>query len=472
MTTPTATKTHVIVGDGITALAFLEAAQNAEIDHVCIVGTRAGQLGRGAAYAKGAEGTPWRYAYLLNSPADDIDPRFAAWLVEHWGEVEAKMANRSPDWLGAAASLIASGDLYGVNAPREFYGDYMEEQAKAAIADLEARGVKVRLIDDIATTIEEAPTGVTVHTQKGQRIDAASVDVAPGGPSTMRIDGDDSAFSVPSLFGNETRVAEFLKTGGEVFCIGGNASMLDVLRLAQSVLPEEALRFVACAPDGEIPAPLVPRLPRKLTQPDLSFDHPDADSFLAEVRREIDLALANGDEMREIRAGFRAHFLDNPLGRYLADTDQALEVAKHLRFWLRGGTRDTIFDMHWLVDAGKAKILKGLVKSVTSTADGAEVIVVDEAGNARTHQTGFVVNCAGAGPNSTFDPLTQDMLDKKLISQLGPAGGLVVGAGCQTASSRIRYLSPAVSQIGDEVVAMPLYDAHMLRAYVARANGT
>ncbi len=33
----------------------------------------------------------------------------------------------------------------------------------------------------------------------------------------------------------------------------------------------------------------------------------------------------------------------------------------------------------------------------------------------------------------------------------------------------VRHLSPATTVIGDEVVAMPLYDAHMLREYVRRA---
>lgn len=471
MTTHIKGKTHLIVGDGITALAFLESCEIQDNDEVIVLGRSASQLGRGAAYAKGIEGTPWRYAYLLNSPADDIDPCFARWLAAHWPELRETMANRSPNWLAAAAPLIEAGDLFGVNAPREFYGYFMEERADTAIAKLETRGVRVTRVDDVAISVVVVSEGAKVLTASGESILARTVDVAPGGPSTMRIEGDDGVFSAPSVFGNEHRIAEHIKGGAEIFCIGGNAAMLDVLRLCQSLIPENALRFVACAPDGEVPAPLVPRLPRKLTQPKLSKGHSHSDSFLAEVWREIEQAKANGDDMREIRAGFRAHFLENPLAIYVTEPSEAEKVPGKLRFWLRGGTRDSIFDMHRLIKMGKARIVKGLVKSVADTTDGAVVTIIDEDGHEVRHNTGFVVNCAGAGPNSNYDPLTQDMLRQDLISLCKTSRGLKVEAGCQTRSPLIRYLSPAVSQIGDEVVAMPLYDAHMLRTYVTRSMG-
>ncbi|MBY5933750.1 FAD/NAD(P)-binding protein [Tateyamaria omphalii] len=462
-------RTHVIVGDGITALAFLEASISRDIDHVVVIGARASQLGRGAAYAKGEPDMPWRYAYLLNSPADDIDPKFAKWLADRWDSVSQRMQGRSPDWLGAAASLVANGDVYGVNAPREFYGDFMEEQAQTLIAGFETRGVTVTLLDDIATSLNLGEN-TSIGTKGGRTLCAKTVDVAPGGPSTMRIQGDDGAFSAPSVFGFETRIAEHIKSGAEIFCIGGNAAMLDVLRLCQSLIPERDLRFVACAPDGEIPTPLVPRLPRKLTRPHFSTDHETADSFLAEVRREIDKALSDGDEMREIRAGFRAHFLENPLSTYLPNIEEARKVPGALRFWLRGGTRDTIHDMHRFVDEGKARVVTGLVQKVVHQDDGAEVVVTEADGQQQRIKTGFVVNCAGAGPGSQFDPLTEDMLAQGLLSRSHVGGGLQVGAGCHTTAQAVRYLSPAVSEIGDEVVAMPLYDAHMLRSYVARSH--
>ncbi|MEL7184098.1 MAG: FAD/NAD(P)-binding protein, partial [Pseudomonadota bacterium] len=369
--------THVIVGDGITALAFLESCRLCPGDTVLLLGRNASEFGRGVAYAKGQVGTPWRFAYLLNSPADDIDPAFADWLAQRWTMVQDVMQGRAPNWLAAAAPLVEAGDIHGVNAPREFYGDFMREQARATIARLERQGTQVRTLDDAATTLSVASDGITLTTAAGRTITAATVDVAPGGPSTLRIDGDDGPFSAPTVFGQEARIADHIKAGREIFCIGGNASMLDVLRLCQSLIPDEALRFVACAPDGDIPAPLIPRVPRKLTQPVLTTGHQTAQTLLDEIWHAIESAKAAGDGMREIRAGFRAHFLAHPLTSYLPNPEEARRVPATLRFWLRGGTRDTILDMHRLVSAGKAQMVPGFVTAVEHGPTGATVHISD-----------------------------------------------------------------------------------------------
>lgn len=461
--------THLVVGDGITALAFIEQCKLEAGDHLVVLGRNASQLGRGAAYAKGTEGTPWRYAYLLNSPADDIDPAFARWLSDRWDMVAETMSGRAPNWMAAAQPLIDAGDVCGVNAPREFYGDFMEERAEETLARHKARGVQVTMIDDCALTLQSGSDGITVETESRRRVTARTADIAPGGPSTLRIEGDEGAFAVPSVFGHEEQIAEHVRRGAEIFCIGGNAAMLDVLRLCQSLIPEEQLRFIACAPDGEIPAALVPRLPRKLTRPNLSSGHDTAESFLAEVRREIELAHKAGDEMREIRAGFRTHFLATPLTNYINDADQARRVPAQLRFWLRGGTRDTIMDMQRLVEEGRARMIKGAVKAIEHGPNGAKVLITNADGAETEHNTGFVINCAGAGPTSHYDPLTENMLAQGLIGTCPVSKGLAVGPQCETAAPGVRYLSPATTVIGDEVMAMPLYDAHMLRTYAARA---
>ncbi len=459
---------HAIVGDGITALAFLETCIGRGFRSVTVIGQRASQLGRGIAYAKGETGTPWRYAYLLNSPADDIDPDFANWLAKNWDMIASTMADRKPNWLEAAQPLVARGDLYGVNAPREFYGDYMEERARDILGTLGAEGVEVQIVDDIAVKIAISDDKITLATQFGQRFTVGSADIAPGGPATMRFEGDDGPFSAPSVFGHEHRVSKHINRGAEIFCIGGNAAMLDVLRLCQSQIADEDIRFAFCSPEGEVPPALVPRLPRKLTRPRLSAGHETAESFLAEIRSEIDIAEASGDERREIRAGFRAFFLETPLHNFISEPAEAAKVSKVLRFWLRGGTRDTIFDMHRLLVAGKVRILKGRVLRVEAHSSGAFVHIRDGDGLETSEETGFVVNCAGAGPGSRFDALTEDLIAQRLI-EVVDGTGLATGAGCKLGDTTLRYLSPAVTRIGQETVAMPLYDAHMLRAYVSRS---
>lgn len=462
-------KTHLIVGDGTTAVAFLEKCTLEAGDRLIVLGKSVTELGRGAAYAKGEEHTPWRYAYLLNSPADDIDRDFAQWLSERWADIQSTMTDRTPNWLGAAQPLVDAGNLYGLNAPREFYGDFMREHAEKILTDLRAKGVHVDLLNGEATSVEATDGGLLVRTADNGDLFVDTADIAPGGPSTLRIEGDEGPFAVPNVFGYEAQIAEHIKAGREIFCIGGNAAMLDVLRLCQSLIPDADVRMAFCTPDGEVPAPLIPRLPRKLTVPNLNKGHATAESFLQAVRREIDLALDRGDEMREIRAGFRGHFLENPLSGYITDANEALVVPATLRFWLRGGTRDTILDMHDFIKAGQVRIVTGLVKIVEHTEKGAIIHVIDDAGNVTEHKTGFVINTAGAGPNSKYDPLTEDMLAKGMIQSCPISKGLKVGDGLHTSVPGLRHLSPATTVIGDEVLAMPLYDVHMLRHFVARA---
>ncbi|MEL6921034.1 MAG: FAD/NAD(P)-binding protein [Pseudomonadota bacterium] len=460
-------KSHAIVGDGITALAFLEACIGRGFDRVTVIGRRASQLGRGIAYAKGEVGTPWRYAYLLNSPADDIDPDFANWLAHNWDWIATTMAGRKPNWLEAAEPLVSKGDLYGVNAPREFYGDYMEEQAERIKTTLRAEGVDIQIVDDLTVKVSTSAEQIVLTTQSGQHITVGSADIAPGGPATMRFEGDDGPFSAPSVFGHEHRISKHIISGAEIFCIGGNAAMLDVLRLCQSQIADKDIRFAFCSPEGEIPPALVPRLPRKLTRPNLTPGHATADSFLAEIKREIETAEACGDERREIRAGFRAFFLEAPLHRFISEPAEASKVSKVLRFWLRGGTRDTILDMHRLFTTGNVRIVKASALRVEAQASGALVHMRDSDGGHLREETGFVVNCAGAGPGSRFDALTEDLIAQKLIKVVDGTG-LATGAGCALGHPKLRYLSPAVTKIGQETVAMPLYDAHMLRSYVSR----
>ena len=289
-------------------------------------------------------------------------------------------------------------------------------------------------------------------------------------PTTMRIAGDEGRYAVPSVFGHENEIAKHIQAGAEIFCIGGNAAMLDVLRLCLSLVDEQDLSFVVAAPDGSIPEPLVPRHPRRLTKPELSTDHDSAESLLAEIWREIEKARRAGDNMREIRAGFRAHFLATPLTTYLSDPNEARRIPGQLRFWLRGGTRDTILDLQRFVASGLVRIIPAHVAEVTHSETGACVTMLDPSGGPLERETGFVVNCAGAGPNSRYDPLTEQLLEAGDLRICPISKGIVTGPNLHTGVPGLRYLSPSVTVIGDEVMAMPLYDAHMLRSYVRRAG--
>ncbi|MEL6689465.1 MAG: FAD/NAD(P)-binding protein [Pseudomonadota bacterium] len=213
-----ASKTHIIVGDGITALAFLANHPVTPGQEFLVIGRAASKLGCGVAYAAGERDVPWRYAYLLNSPADDIDPAFAAWLDAHWDDIRETMRGRAPNWLEKAEPLVEAGDVYGVNAPREFYGDFIVGAAAKLLEQIRKAGGTVQLVDADVTSLEETEDGIQVTDAQGRSFTGATVDIAPGGPSTMRFDGDDGPFAAPTVFGNEHQIAEHILAGRDARC--------------------------------------------------------------------------------------------------------------------------------------------------------------------------------------------------------------------------------------------------------------
>lgn len=174
-------------------------------------------------------------------------------------------------------------------------------------------------------------------------LSADRVDVAPGAPTTQRIDGDEGPFSVPTLFGHEVQIADHIRAGREVFCIGTNATMLDSLRLCQPLAGEE-FSFVACSPSGRLPAALIPQLPRRVFTPHPSAGHATAASFLSELQDQIQAAQKDGLAIREVRAGMRAFFVTHSIADCVTDPQEAPKVSAKLRHWLRAGTRDSIQD--------------------------------------------------------------------------------------------------------------------------------
>ncbi|MEM1301680.1 MAG: FAD/NAD(P)-binding protein [Pseudomonadota bacterium] len=458
---------RVIIGDGVTAAAFVETANLNPGDRLTVIGPNASELGRGVAYAAEPEETPWRYAYLLNSPADDIDPDFGAWLEDNWTDLRDRMQGRSPNWIAAAQPLVDRGDIRGLNVPRAIYGDFLAERANAALQSHRDNGVTIEVVNTSADGIDITEDGFAISA--GDRvIHATSVDVATGGPGTQRIDGDEGPFSVATLFGQEERIAKHIKSGAEIWCIGTNATMLDTLRLCQAHLPDDDIRFVGCSPRGILPEPLIPRLPRRITLPQLAGPYDTAEAFLNDVRANIEMAQAAGDRMIELRAGFRSFFIEHGLKWFLPDVEEAQKVPRTLRHWFRSGTRDTLEDFKNLSLSGNTRIQRGAVQRIEAEAQHAVVVLKNDDGSEERHAAGFVVNCSGS--STEFDPFTQSLLDQGWISYQSTSGGVAVGAGCQTTIPGLRHLCPATTEIGDEVMPMPLYDANLLRAWARRAN--
>lgn len=459
---------HVVIGDGVTAAAFVEQAQLSAGDHLVVIGPNADALGRGVAYAAETAKGPWRYAYLLNSPGDDLDVDFAKWAEVHWNDIRATMAGRSPNWLERAAEMVAAGDIQGLNFPRSIYGDYMQARMAAVLADHRRAGVKTAILRDRVVDVRRTGAGLEVALSGGETVLADRVDIAPGAPAAQRFDGDDGAYSAPSLYGYEDRIAAQVHAGAEVFCIGTNASMMDVLRLFQSVVAEDRINLHACSPDGVLPGVLWSPQPRRQFAPGFQGPYATARDMLDHTAALITEAQKNGLGLREIRAGIRAHLIEVGIGTYLLDPQEARRVPGGLGVLLRAGTRDTITDFHRLAKSGQTKVTQAFVRRIEPLAQGARVHLVDMAGRERTHDTGFVVNCAGTGPNPVYDPLTQSLIDKGWLDQCPITAGIVTGPGGLAGAPTLRYLSPATVALGNQTVPMPLYDVVSLRAMVTK----
>ncbi len=461
---------HVIVGDGLTAAEFATTRPCKPGDSITIVGPNVDELGRGVAYAKAASDVPWRYAYLLNSPARSVDSEFGNWLGEQWEYLANMMSGRSPDWLGAARPYVENDQFASLNAPREIFGDFLKARTSEKIETMRHDGVHIQLLASRVECIKPTATGLTVFTNDNQKIQARTVDVATGGPQNQRLDGDDGEHGFAELFGNEFEIADKLKSGGKIICIGTGAAMLDLLRFCQSIQPESQIGFTAISPKGKTLDALRPSADFKPTKYELTKTFDCADEFLSAIINIQKNALTAGDTLYETRVGLRELFIDTGLIEFIPDINEARKVSVPLFKHFEGGTRDSIDDLNRLIKAGQANLIAGKVQHIEHVGAQAIVYYSDKSGNTQSIQSNVVVNCAGPGTAKRFDTLTSDILAKNWISVCEHSDGIVVGAGGQSAVKGLRYLGPAVTSIGNSVEPVPLYDASRLRRAVQKFN--
>ena len=461
---------HVIVGDGITAAEFATTRNCLPGDRITIIGPNVFQLGRGIAYAKAPSEAPWRYAYLLNSPARSVDTDFGGWLGEHWDDLVTIMSGRSPDWLKAAQPYSDIGEYASLNVPREIYGDFFAARTLEKIDAMRSEGINVQTITSCVKSIKTSQSGLTVYTADNQQIEAHSVDVATGGPMNQRFDGDDGESSFPELFGNELDIANKLKTGGNIVCIGTGAAMLDLLRFCQSVQAESQINFTAISPTGKTLEALRPSAAFKPTEFDITGTFEYADDFLSAVFELQRQAMAAGDSLYETRVGLRSVFMEKGLIEFVPNLIEARKVSRPLFKHFEGGTRDSIDDFNRLMQTGQTQVIAGKVRHIEHKDKQAWVYYANTADQTQLIKATVVVNCAGPGKTNRFDALTNELLATKSISICEQSGGILVGEGGQTPINGLRYLGPAVTSIGKSVEPVPLYDAFRLRRAVRKFN--
>lgn len=242
---------HVIIGDGAVAAAFAEGGALVSGDRLTIVGPNVAHFGRGQAFSDHAADKPWRYAYLLGAPASQYGVGFAGWLAQGWPELGREISAYQPDWLEQWAPLIDGGSFEALVTPRAVFGGYLAERAALSLADLDARGVQVSLVAGLASDISRDAQGFRVTLSNGKLFHADGVDVATGGPAPQRFGADAGPTAFSTLYGNEAVIAEVVRGGQELTCLGDTVAALDVMRLSLAVAKRQDIRLrVIRLPEG------------------------------------------------------------------------------------------------------------------------------------------------------------------------------------------------------------------------------
>ena len=463
---------HLIIGDGASAAALAETLVLTSGDQLTILGANAGQFGKGMAYADHPSAAPWRYAYLLNSPSGAFGESFVEWFEANWGDIRSRIAAYQPRWLDFAADHLDAGDFGAVFAPRAVFGDYLAEIGQGILAMHAEAGVRVQQRTALATDLAKDEHGFRITLATGEVIRADRVDVATGGPSPQRFGADSGPTAFTTLYGNEQTIAEVLRPGQEVTCLGGNAAMLDVLRLMQSVMDEQDIRLRVIT-RGSKPEQLIWARPRKEpVTPKLTGPYRDADALLAAVDAEIAAFRAKGASMAELRPGYLGWAAERGLETLLPSLSERRKVMPQLERRFRRATHNSLADYARLQAAGQIVEEHGEITWVYAETERKTRIRLKRAGT-RTNEeitTSVVINTSGPGDQLAMDLLTSGLIRNGWLRMNETKTGLIVGPGLETEVEGLRYLSPAVTEIGAEVLAFPLEDVSALAARAKAAN--
>lgn len=248
--------------------------------------------------------------------------------------------------------------------------------------------------------------------------------------------------------------------------------MLDVLRLMQSVMDEQDIRLRVIT-RGPKPEPLIWARPRKEpVTPKLTGPYRDGEALLAAVDAEIAAFRAKGASMAELRPGFLDWAAETGLETLLPSLSERRKVMPQLERRFRRGTHDSLADYARLRAAGQIVEEHGEITWVYAETEGKTRIRLKRAGMGTNEEitTSVVINTSGPGHQLAVDLLTSGLIRNGLLRMNETKTGLIVGPGLETEVEGLRYLSPAVTEIGAEVLAFPLEDVSALAARAKAAN--
>lgn len=248
--------------------------------------------------------------------------------------------------------------------------------------------------------------------------------------------------------------------------------MLDVLRLMQSVMDEQDIRLRVIT-RGTEPEPLIYTRPRKApVEPRLTGPFDTAEALLSSVDAEIAKFRAKGASMAELRSGYLDWAVETGLKTLLPSLTEQRKIMTQLERRFRRGTHDSLADYARLRAAGQIIEDQGEITWVYAESANKIRIRFKRMGteHAEEIKTQVAINTSGPGDQFAVDLLTSGLIRKGWLRMNDTKTGLIVGPGLETEVLGLRYLSPAITEIGEEVLAFPLYDVSALTERAEAAN--
>jgi uncharacterized NAD(P)/FAD-binding protein YdhS len=212
---------------------------------------------------------------------------FVDWIVAHRESLVGELAATGAQgmrWLLDNREAIANDDWLSLYVPRRFFGRYIDERVREAVAAAEADGlIEHQLVHGEATGIEPAAVGYAVQLASGDSFTTKTLVIGIGSMPLQRRfpnESDDDSLCLvddvylPGLPANVDRIRSVVASVDKprVLVLGSNASALEALYVLND-RDDEALRrvqFTVMSPGGVFPEKIV--APREVAVPTPALD--------------------------------------------------------------------------------------------------------------------------------------------------------------------------------------------------------
>ena len=193
---------------------------------------------------------------------------------------------------------------------------------------------------------------------------------------------------------------------------------------------------------------------------------------MAAVDAEIAGFRAEGASMAELRPGYLAWVAKTGLRALLPSLAERRKVMPQLERRFRRGTHDSLADYVRLRTSGQILEDHGEITWVYAQAESNVRIRLKRKSTDRTRdiETPVAISTSGSGDQFAVDLLTSGLIRQGWLRMNETKTGLIVGPGLETEVEGLRCLSPAITEIGEEVLAFPLYDVSSLTQRADTAN--